>query len=224
MVASNSLQTYFERFALSTIEKQDKLDSLIKDRMHELDLDAGIIRFDELQFSMQILGTESDNTLNWLWAWAEEQTEIQPALMQSAIQLRNWGANEGIIEFTLPSVDIDRADGHIIATIGVEVCKASCYYRDSYEGGSVILLLFDKLIDTQPPFSRERFLRHASDIFSRYEINHRNTILSYFRLKNLSLIEDKNLVSCELESGERLNVEFDTAGRLIKVNGAVFEE
>jgi hypothetical protein len=113
MVASNSLQTYFERFALSTIEKQDKLDSLIKDRMHELDLDAGIIRFDELQFSMQILGTESDNTLNWLWAWAEEQTEIQPALMQSAIQLRNWGANEGIIEFTLPSVDIDRADGHI---------------------------------------------------------------------------------------------------------------
>jgi hypothetical protein len=223
MVASNKLQTYFERYALCTIEKQDKLDFLIKDRMHELDLDAGIIRFDDLRFPMQILGTESDNTLTWLWAWADEQTEIPPALLQSAIQLRNWGANEGITEFTLPSVDIDRADGHIIAIIGAEVCKASCYYSDSYEGGSVILLLFDKLIDTQPPFNSERLLRQASDIFSRYEINHRNTIISYLRLKNLSLIEDRNLVSCELESGERLNAEFDSAGRLIKVNGAAFE-
>ncbi len=223
MVPSNVLQTYLERYALITLEKQDKLESLIKDRMHELDLDAGVIRFDDLQFPMQILGTESDNTLTWLWAWADEQTEIPPALMQSAIQLRNWGANEGLAEFTLPSVDLDRADGHIIAMIGAEVCQASCYYRDSYEGGAVLLLLFDKLIDDQPPFNRERLRRLLSDIFSRYEINHRDTILSYLRLKNLSPIEDRNLISCELESGERLNAEFDITGRLIKINGAAFD-
>lgn len=223
MVASNSLQTYLERYALITLEKQDKLESLIKDRMHELDLDAGLIRFHDLQFQMQVLGTESDNTLTWLWAWADEQTEIPPALMQSAIQLRNWGANEGITEFTRPSVDLDRADGHVIAMIGAEICKASCYYRDSYEGGAVVLLLFDKLIDSQPPFDRERLLRQSSDIFSRYEINHRHAILSYLHLKNLSLIEDSNVVSCELESGERLIAEFDRTGRLVKVNGAAFE-
>ncbi len=223
MAPLSNLQTYLERYALITLEKQDKLELLIKDRMHELDLDAGIIRFQDLQFHMQILGTESDNTLTWLWAWADEQTEIPPALMQSAIQLRNWGANEGLAEFTLPSVDLDRADGHIIAMIGAEICKASCYYRDSYEGGAVFLLLFDKLIEDQHPFNRERLLRRLSDIFSRYEINHRNAILSYLRLKNLEPIEDRNLVSCELESGERLNAEFDITGRLIKVNSAVFE-
>ncbi len=223
MAATNNLQTYLERYALITLEKQDKLESLIGESMHELELEAGIIRFNDLQFPMQVLGTESDNTLTWLWAWSDEQTEIPSTLMQSAIQLRIWGANEGIPEFTLPSLDLNRADGHLIALIGAEICKASCYYRDCYEGGAAILLLFDKLIDNQPPFDRERLLRRLSDIISRYEINHRNALLSYLRLKKLSPAEERNLVSCELESGERLNAEFDTAGRLIVVNGAAFE-
>ncbi|HUI45701.1 MAG TPA: hypothetical protein VL122_06960 [Nitrospirota bacterium] len=223
MAATNSLQTYLERYALITLEKQDKLESLIGESMHELDLDAGIIRFNDLQFPMQVLGTESDNTLTWLWAWSDEQTEIPSSLMQSAIQLRNWGATEGIPEFTLPSLDLNRADGHIIALIGAEICKASCYYRDRYEGGAVLLLLFDKLIDNQPPFNRERLLRRLSDIFSQYEINHRNALLSYLRSKELPPVEERNVVSFALESGERLNAEFDTVGRLIAVNGVAFE-
>ncbi len=223
MGAPYNLQTYLERYALISLEKQDKLESLIGESMHELDLDAGIIRFHDFKFPIQVLGTESDNTLTWLWAWADEQTEIPSGLMQSAIQLRNWGANEGLTEFTLPSIDLGRTDGHIIAMIGAEICKASCYYRDSYEGGAVLLLLFDNLIDNQPPFNRERLIRRSSDIFSRYEFNHQNTILSYLQLKKLPLSEERNLISCELESGERLNAEFDTDGRLIMVNGAAFE-
>lgn len=223
MAATNILQTYLERCALITLEKQDKLESLIAESIHELDLDAGKIRFNDLAFPVQVLGTESDNSLTWLWAWADEQTEIPSSLMQSSLQLRNWGATEGIPEFTTPSLDLSRADGHVIALISAEFCKASGYYRDSYEGGAVLLLLFDRLIDSQPPFDRGRLVRKMSDIFSRYDLNHRNTLLSYLRLKRLSPVEDRDTVNCELESGERLIAEFDVAGKLIMVNGTSFE-
>jgi len=123
----------------------------------------------------------------------------------------------------MPSLDIDRADGHVIALISAEVCKASGYYRDSYEGGAVLLLLFDRLIDSQPPFNRQRLVRRMSDIFSRYALNHRNVLLSYLRLKHLSPVEQKDTMTCELETGERLNAEFNADGRLITVNGAPFE-
>ena len=63
--------------------------------MHELDPDAGKLRFNGLEFPMQVLGTESDNTLIWLWAWADEHTEVPAGLLQSAIELRNWGAGDG---------------------------------------------------------------------------------------------------------------------------------
>src|SRR5512147_3313404 len=171
MASSNTFLSYLERYALLSLEKQDKLESLIGEHLHDLDLDAGTIRFDTLQCPVQVLGTESDNTLTWLWAWADEQSEIPANLIQSAIQLRIWGAEAGVPELTMPSVDLNKADGHAIAMIASEVCKASCYYRDGYEGGAVFLLIFDKTIDNQPPFDRRRLLARLADLLSRYDLN-----------------------------------------------------
>jgi len=221
-MASSAFQTYLERYALLSLEKQDKLVSVIGEHLHELDLDAGTIRFEQFQFPMQVIGTESDNTLTWLWAWADEQTELQTSLMQSAIELRTWGSVEGIPEFTMPSVDLNTADGTAISMIASEVTKASCFYRDSYEGGAVFLLLSDRTIDNQPSFDRARLLRALSDLLSQHDLNHRNTLLSYLTMKGLAPAAERNLISCELESGERLVAEFDDAGRLAAINGAAF--
>lgn len=223
MASSNTFQGYLERYALLSLEKQDKLESLIGEHLHELDLDAGMIRFDTYQCSVQVIGTESDNTLTWLWAWADEQAELPANLIQSAIQLRIWGAEASVPEFTMPSVDLNGADGHAIAMIASEVCKASCYYRDGYEGGAVFFLVFDKTIDSQPSFDRRRVLIRLADLFSRYDLNHRNVVLSYLSAKGLSPVEQQGTISCELESGERLIAEFDDAGNLIVVNGGPFE-
>jgi hypothetical protein len=221
MASENSLQFHLERFALLSLEKQDRLDYLTSGLMHELDLDAGVIRFGDLAFPMQVLGTESDNTFTWLWAWADEQAEVPASLLQSAIQLRTWG--QDLVEFTAPSVDLDQADGTLLALIASEVCKASCFYGDRYEGGSVFLLLYDRMIDNQPSFDRMRLLQRFSELVSRYDLNHWNTLRSYLVAKELSLAERNNQLSCELASGERLNAEFDDTGRLIMVNGAAFE-
>jgi hypothetical protein len=223
MTASESFRSFFERYALLSLEKQDKLESLVGEHLYELDLDAGTIRFDTLQYPVQVIGTESYNTLTWLWAWADEQTELSANLIQAAIQLRIWGAQAAIPELAMPSVDLNRADGHAIAMIASEVCKASCYYRDGYEGGAVFLLVFDNTIDNQPSFDRRRLLVRLADLFSRYDLNHRNTVLSYLTAKGLAPAEQRNMINCGLESGERLIAEFDDAGRLVVVNGAAFE-
>ncbi len=223
MASSAAFQTYLERYALLSLEKQDRLETLIGEHLHELDLDAGVIRFDRYQFPMQVIGTESDNSLTWLWAWSDEQTELPANLLQSAIQLRTWGSAEGLSEFTLPSIDLNRADGNAISLIAAEICRASCFYRDSYEGGAVYLLLFDTLIDGGPPFDRQRLVMRLADLLSRYDLNHRNTILYYLMAKKLSPVTEGTTIGCELESGERLIARFDEAGRLAAINGAAFE-
>jgi hypothetical protein len=215
------LTEYLEHYALISLEKQDKLELLLGDHTYVLDLDSGKIRFnDNLEFSFQVLGTESDNTLIWLWAWADEQTEEVPVeLVQASRELRDWGLHEGVQEFTLPSVDLHRADGHILSMIAIELCRASCYFRDIYEGGSAFLLLYDKLIDAQPFFDLSRLSRRFLDLISRYDVNHRKALLSYFRLRSLSPAVTGSTITCELDSGERLSAEFDNAGRLTQFNG-----
>ena len=103
--------------------------------------------------------------------------------------------------------------------IAAEVCKASCYYQDAYEGGAVFLLLFDRIIDNQPSFDRARLLLRMSDLFSRYDLDHRNTLLSYLRHKELPFTEQGALLAFELESKEQVQVEFDQSGRLTSFNG-----
>ena len=221
----STITEYFEQYALISLEKQDKLALMTGDHTSVLDLEAGKIRINEaIEFSIQVLGTESDNTLNWLWAWADEQTEEVPEnLIQASIQLKEWGAREGIEEFTVPSLDLIRADGHVLSMIAAEICRASCYYLDLYEGGAAFFLVFDKRIDAQPSFDLSRLSRRFLDLISQYELNHRNALLSYLRIKGLSPIEAGPLITATLETGESLSAEFDNAGRLQTLNGQAVE-
>jgi hypothetical protein len=219
-----TLTNYLEQYALIALEKQDKLALLLGEHFCEIDLDVGKVRFnDNLEFSFQFLGTESDNTLIWLWAWADEQTEVPEDLLRAARELRDWGMREGLREFTLPSMDLDRADGHVLSMIAGEVCGASCVYRDAYDGGAAFVLLFDKRIDAQPSFDLSRLSRRFLDLISRYDLNHRNALLSYFRIKGLSPVEFGPVVAGTLETGEVLSAEFDNAGRLQLLNGNIYD-
>ncbi len=216
----SNLISYFEKYALVSSEKQAKFAEMVRDQTMELDLDAGIIRFSgDLRFPFQVLGTESDNTLTWLWAWAEEQTEAPEDLMRSSLEMRVWGEKEGIAECTQPSVDLNTADGHFFSLIASEVCGASCYYQDAYEGGGLFLLLFGQTIDQQPGFTVAGLTREFSSLISLYDFNHRNAFRSYFSMKKLAFSEHASFIVSELESGEDVRANFDPAGQLVSLNG-----
>jgi len=217
----NALTEFLEKYALISLEKQEKLARLTDGQLvADLDLDAGRLRFSEgLEFRFQVLGTESDNTLNWLWAWAEEQEDLASGLLTSSLQMKEWGAKAGVLEFTVPSVDLEKADGHSLSLIASEVCAASCYYQDSYDGGASFLLLFSGELEQQPGFDVAGLSRQFSDLPALYELNHRNAFVSYLRTKGLPFTEQGTVLDLELESGEHVRLEFDSAGSLKTMNG-----
>ncbi len=216
----NALTNYLEKYALVSLEKQEKLARMIDGQMvADLDLDGGRIRFSEgPEFRFQVLGTESDNTLNWLWAWADEQEDIKPDLLTSALQMKAWGEKAGIPEFTAPSVDLEKADGHIFSLISSGVCEASCYYQDSYDGGASFLLLFGGELERKPGFDVAGLFRQFSDLTALHEFNHRNAFASYLQAKGLLVTEQGTVMDLELDSGEQVRLEFDQAGSLKTMN------
>lgn len=215
----STLIEYFERYALVSLEKQEKLSTLIGEHSWELDLDTGKARFEDLAFPFQVLGTESENTLTWLWAWANEQSEIPESLLTASLQAKAWGTNEGLGEFTSPSIDLNRADGHMLALIASEVCTASAYYRGPYEGGAVFFLIFGREIDGRPSLDLAALTRQFTNLTSLYEFSHHNALLSYLRMKNLTFIEKGSTVAARLTTGEEAQAEFDHRGRLLSING-----
>ena len=216
----NSVIRSFENIALASLEKQDGLIKRLGEHIVELDLGTGLARFNnDVAFPFQLLGTESDNSLTWLWAWADEQPEVSEALLRSARELKAWGAREGVTEFTRPSLDLNRADGAIFSLIASSVCAASGYYRDHYDGGTLFILLYGADSGRRPEFDRAGLLRGLRDLISRYDFDHRKALLSYLRMKSLPFSESGDTVNAELAGGERLVVLFDQAGQVITING-----
>ncbi len=85
------------------------------------------------------------------------------------------------------------------------------------------MLVFDKRIDAQPYFDVSRLSRRYLDLLSRYELDNRKVLVSYLRSKGLSPAYKGNALSAILRTGESLSAEFDTAGRLLSLNGEAVE-
>lgn len=218
-----SLQTYFERFALVSLEKQELFFRLLGEHSLDLDLDAGIAGFSSgLKCRFQVLGTESDNTLNWLWGWADEQTEIPASLTGSCRELRSWAEKEQIPEFLSPSLDLDRADGNMMSLVACSLCNATAFYRDHYEGGTLFLLLFCEGMERVRGFDRSGLLKQLRELAQTYDMDIQNVLLSYFREKGLPVVDGPREISGELPSGERLVADLDDQGRICSINGEPF--
>jgi hypothetical protein len=216
----NSLISYFEKIALVSLEKQENLIRRLGEHIVDLDLDTGMARFStDVAFPFQLLGTESDNSLTWLWAWADEQPEVSGDLLRSARELKAWGAREGVTEFTVPSIDLNRADGTMLSLIASEICAASGYYRDPYDGGTLFILINGVEGGQTPEFDRSGLISAMKDLVSRYDFNHRNSLLSYFTMKGLPFSDSGDTVNGELAGGDRLIAIFDHAGQVTTING-----
>ena len=168
----------------------------------------------------QVLGTESDNSLTWLWAWAEEQSGSACGAARLFAGDAAWGEKEGITECTSPSVDLDRADGLLLSLIAAGVCKASCHYQDSYDGGALFLLLFGQTIEMQaapgcrrPGYARSRTWPRSmtSATVTRCSPTWPTTALPTKGAGPVLLTR--------LASGEELRAEFGPQDRLLSING-----
>jgi hypothetical protein len=200
---------HVERCILLSFEKREKLFALSGEHFLHLDLDSGTTQFNEnLALPFQVLGTESENTLTWLWAWADEQAEIPEQLTRSSREIRAWFEREGLAELVRPSVDLDLADGTMFSVVGVDVCRAGAFYRNPYEGGALFLLLFSIDIDRQPDLDRAAFVRILGELAAGYDLDLKHVIRSYFQAKGLPYAESKETVNAQLSTGERIILEF----------------
>ncbi len=221
-----SLQNYFERFVLVALEKQERLNHVLRNHNMNLDLETGMASFSGgLTCSCQILGTESENTLTWLWGWAEEQTEIPETMLTKSRELKLKGANEQIPELLSPSLDLSRTDGNMLASVASMLCDATAFYRDHYEGGALFMLLYcERSLLQKYSFDRAGILSRLHDLAQIYHADFPNILLSYFQERRLPVEKSGDQISGELMTGERIIADLDQQGRILLLNGEPFAE
>ncbi|MEM7558627.1 MAG: DUF6882 domain-containing protein, partial [Planctomycetota bacterium] len=122
----------------SAFAKQLAFADFLGDRNWGVKISEGAATFgDDLSFPIQLLGTEADADESWLWAWANEQSNLPANLLIACNELRRNGSENGIRELTERSFSQSVANGHQISMIASGLNANCCYYRGPYDGGTL---------------------------------------------------------------------------------------
>ena len=201
--------------------KQLAFADLLGERGWGVDLGEGQVTFgDDLKFPIQLLGSESDGDESWLWAWANEASNLPSALLKSCRDLKELGSKLDVSELIERSCSTSIVDGHSIAMIASGLDSTSCYCRGPYDGGALYFLVRDLPKEVISPVSSERAITTISQVTSTFDVDHRQMTKSFLSSQGFKVTEAESQISSYCESGN-IRIEFDSEGRLSNIDGTL---
>ncbi len=82
---------------LPCLDRQFHLTDLIENHDWNFDLATGTLSFgNQHQWHTQLLGTESETSGTWLWAWANTESNILAHLLVASLALKTYGRVAGV--------------------------------------------------------------------------------------------------------------------------------
>ncbi len=204
-------------------DQQLLLADLIGDLPWAYDLQTGLLSFgDRFAWHAEVLGTESEVTATWLWAWANEGNNIPVQQQGASLKLKTLGEEHGIAELTDSMVPLDHADGHAFASIAVGEGLGKAYYRGPYEGGAALLLITDERLQLQVEEPLQRILTVFPQAISAFEIaEHQEALQGYLFHYGFEPEVDGKSLLVRQHGQEVLRAEFDELGRLRELKGTL---
>lgn len=201
--------------------KQVAFADVLEERNWGVSLSKGRATFgDDLAFAIQLIGTEADGDSSWLWAWANEQSNIPESLLRACMQMKTLGEQTGVPELRERSCSQEDADGHMMALIASGLNPDCCYYRGAYEGGALYFLVCDAPNVVTQQVAPERAITVLTEVISQFDVDHRQMAHSFLETQGFDVTEGTLAVVAKRADGS-IEIRFDSAGRIVKIEGSV---
>ena len=177
----DSFKVVLSKYGALALDKQENLSELIGDKIGDLDIEKGIISFDDIELPVQILGFYAEELRQWSWAWDNESIGFDDALIQSARQMKAIGDEFTIPEFNSAVINADFNDCHALAMTSIAVLNLDGYYAFSEDGLDIFVAIESDLVEENN--SVEKF-RNTFAIFQKnFKVYHKIAFESYTKLK-----------------------------------------
>jgi hypothetical protein len=190
----------FLKHGAAAYDKQIYLQAQFGKTGWGFDLNSGVLAFrppheQPLQLSVQVIGTESDDTQTWLWAWAND-SQIPPDLLTSALQLRQFGEAEHITEFTQSELAITpRVNPACISLVASGILRSSAYFRAPYPRGAMYLLIKDPKYKRSVTRPVARVVKAFPLFLSKHHVADQHAaFMAYLKFYRLRVREEGNSV------------------------------
>ncbi|MDO5848733.1 MAG: hypothetical protein Q4P18_04300 [Methanobrevibacter sp.] len=189
----DNFKTVFSKFGCLAFDRQENLSELIGDLVGELDLDSGVLKFnDEIEFPVQLLGfykefgsnedlSEDEPVGQWSWCWDNDDIGFDESLIELAMKIKEIGDEFSIKEFNTPVFQTTFNNCHIWAMAAAGVLDLDAYYAARVENIDVFVGIKSDLIKRND--SVEKFRNTYATFQKNFNVFPRLTFEGYTKLK-----------------------------------------
>ncbi|MBQ7928218.1 MAG: hypothetical protein IJ287_05695 [Methanobrevibacter sp.] len=142
----DSFKVVLSKYGALALDKQENLSELIGEKIGDLDIEKGVISFDDMELPVQILGFFSQELNQWSWAWDNESVGFDDSLIQSACKMKSIGDEFDIPEFNSAVISADFNACHTLAMATIAVLNLDGYYAVSEEGLDIFVAIESDLV------------------------------------------------------------------------------
>jgi len=198
----------------ATLLQKRAFKLLVEGSNWQVDFDSGKIYFDEREFDIQFIGSESFSSNTWLWGY-ENINGFDEQLLKLANKAREFGEKFGLSAFSTPRFDLDENfNGHTISMVLCAAFDEQNYYRIEYDGGAAYVAFRSDVVFEEPVLANE-LLSVVNECISSYELDHKIFIKGLLLSCDMKFSESPNeIVSDKYE----LSFKFDELNRLINIS------
>ena len=217
-------QELLECYGAIALEKQLPFyNDVVQDRGWGVDMDRGTITFgDDYEFPMQILGTFSFSSQTWLWAWANEASQIPKNLLKDSLELKKYGEKHQIPFLTSSTFDFSEDELHQIGLIASGMFDADAYYLADYGQGVMVITMTSETIKSHQKNTVAQVLTNFPQFISYFEVNHKKAFCSYLDFKGFEWKQEDNEITTT-QGKNSIKAVFDEQSRLVDLKGNLSE-
>jgi len=198
----------------ATLLQKRAFKLLVESSNWQVDFDSGKIYFDEREFDIQFIGSESFSSNTWLWGY-ENINGFDEQLLKLANKAREFGEKFGLSAFSTPRFDLDENfNGHTISMVLCTAFDEQNYYRIEYEGGAAYVAFRSDVVFEEPVLANE-LLSVVNECISTYELDHKIFIKGLLLSCDMKFSESPNEI---VANKNELSFKFDELNRLINIS------
>lgn len=212
---SDSFQTIFTKYGALALDKQESLGELIGDKVGNLNIEKGVLSFDDdLEFPIQIIGTLSNETNKWHWAWDNEGIDLPEDLVKEAIEVKEIGEKHEISQFTTNIFDADNLEAHLIAMAVSGIMDDAGYYAADFDEITFFVTIQSDKIPHDETI--ERFINVYNKFQKEFDVKPRLAFEGYTKLRGYDY-KEKEEFSVAKMGESRVIVGFTDRGNMTHI-------
>jgi hypothetical protein len=201
---------------LAASDKQHSFLHFVRGINWSLDLVEGFVSFGSShRWRIVALGRESLNSDTWIWSWADPTSNTPNHLLAASLNLKEYGEQHGISEFSDSHVLLSQINSHTLALLASSLCKANAYHACPYDGGTIFVMIIDETFPKFPYPICHRIVSIFPQIFTSFDIpNHRLALTTYLSSHDLNYHNDDRQILVKKDGINVLTATFDEQNRL----------